>query len=186
MSSRTQVFLDAGIDPGVELGTVELTTPPGEDDNDAALQAFLNEYGAAHQFEAPPAFSGWPAAVPVRPGNWDVDFEPAKYKIALGDTLAGLAATYLGSPQRWKEIWDIQPDVFRWNNSPDKIYPGQWFNMPDEARDNMLNWIKQGKPAHTKPGELPPETIGQKAKRLGPAIAAVGAAGVLGYFILRG
>ena len=98
--------------------------------------------------------SGWPAAVTVRPDNWNMKLQPATYRIAVGDTLAGLAATYLGSPARWKEIWDLQPGQFRVSNSPDKIFPGQVFLMPDEARDNLKAWIAAGKPTAKKPGQL--------------------------------
>lgn len=165
-----------GIDPQLgaieETPPVDLTTAPpsGATPLDVLLW-FKSIWGDDATVEAPAAFSGWPAAVTVRPGNWDMTTQPAKYQIAGGDTLAGLAATYLGDPARWKEIWDLQPQDFRWSHDPDKIYPGQWFLMPDEARDNLLNWIKQGKPTNTKPGELPPETLAQKGRRLALPIA---------------
>ena len=98
--------------------------------------------------------SGWPAAVTVRPDNWNMSLQPATYRIAAGDTLSGLAATYLGSPMRWKEIWSLMPAQFRFANSPDKIMPGDVFLMPDEARDNLKAWIAAGKPTAKKPGQL--------------------------------
>jgi cytochrome P450 len=108
-----------------------------------------------------------------------------RYELAFGDTLSGLAGTYLGGAHRWKEIWDVQPDQFRWTRDPDKLMAGEVLNMPDEAKDNLLNWIKQGKPATIKPGELPPETIAQKGKRYAPYIAGAAAVGVIGYLALR-
>ena len=98
--------------------------------------------------------SGWPAAVTVRPDNWDLSLPPATYMIAAGDTLSGLAATYLGAPNRVMEIWSMQPADFRLNNSMDKINPGQIFNMPDEARDNLKAWLALGQPSNKKPGAL--------------------------------
>jgi len=79
------------------------------------------------------AASGWPPPAAYRPGNWD--FDASTYVLAFGDTLSGLAITYLGSPQRWKEIWDAQPQDFRFSHSPDKLMAGQKINMPLEARD---------------------------------------------------
>jgi hypothetical protein len=79
--------------------------------------------------------SGWPAAVAVRPGNWNV--QARDYKLAWGDTLSGLAATYLGTPQRWSEIWAEQSDQFRLNNNPDKLHAGTWLRMPVGAVDTL-------------------------------------------------
>jgi hypothetical protein len=165
-----------------------LTTPPGEDDHTTAkedLIAMIDYYGEEHTFNAPEAFSGWPAAVSVRPANWNLDPQPAQYTIAAGDTLAGLAATYLGDPARVMEIWMLQDQQYRWSHSADTIFPGEVFAMPDEARDNFINWIKQGKPTTTLPGKLPPETLAQKGKRLWPvAVVGVGAVG-LAYYLIK-
>lgn len=79
--------------------------------------------------------SGWPAAVAVRPGNWNV--QARDYKLSWGDTLSGLAATYLGAPQRWSEIWAEQSDQFRLNNNPDKLHAGTWLRMPIAAVDTL-------------------------------------------------
>jgi hypothetical protein len=98
--------------------------------------------------------SGWPAAVTVRPDNWNMDLQPATYTIAAGDTLSGLAATYLGSPARVMEIWNLQPQQFRFTHSMDEIFPGDVFLMPDEARDNLKAWLALGQPTDKKPGAL--------------------------------
>jgi hypothetical protein len=99
---------------------------------------------------------GWPAAVPVEASRWNTDAQPAEYRVASGDTLSGLAATYLGSPARWKEIWDMQPGARRQGPgaSPDKIFTDEILLMPDEARDNLIAFIAAGKPTGKKPGEL--------------------------------
>lgn len=104
--------------------------------------------------------SGWPAAVPVRPGNWDVG--TSSYKLAWGDTLAGLAATYLGSPQRWKEIWNEQSDTFRTSNNPDELTAGTWIRMPLDALATLCaatgacDSPPGGKPATPPPGGWKP------------------------------
>lgn len=82
----------------------------------------------------PPGF-GWPAAVAIRPGRWDL--ESSSYKVAVGDTIAGLAATYLGSPQRLMEIWMIQTPERRARSSADVIYPEEWLYMPPDAEATL-------------------------------------------------
>jgi nucleoid-associated protein YgaU len=66
-----------------------------------------------------PAPVGNPGPSDFRPGNWN--FETCTYTIASGDTLTGLARTYLGAPERWREIWDMQPQEWRFSHSPDGI-----------------------------------------------------------------
>lgn len=99
--------------------------------------------------------SGWPPAASYRPGNWD--FDNSKYALAGGDTLSGLAVTYLGSPQRWKEIWDANPQEWRFSHNPDKLMAGTWIQMPFEARDMAKKML--AKP----PPDTAPSTVGKKA-----------------------
>ena len=75
-----------------------------------------------------------PGAVPVRPENWKLD--TSTYVLSWGDTLTGLAVTYLGNGGRWREIWDAQPGSFRESNKPDKLGVGQALLMPAEAVAN--------------------------------------------------
>ncbi len=79
-----------------------------------------------------------PAPVPMRPDNWDLDSKPARYKLAWGDTLVGLAGTYLHDGSRWREIWDMQPASYHQTRTPDKIFVGDWLNMPAEAVKTLL------------------------------------------------
>ncbi len=193
---RLAAFLDAGIDPGVmelgdlgELDPALIITPPETvittDVPAVVFQQIKDQWGEMPEtLEVPPAISGWPAAVAVRPGNWDMTTEPALYKIAYGDTLSGLSTTYLGDPARFKEIWDMQPDSYRYSHTMDDIFPGEWLRMPDEARNNLLNWLKQGKPTNIKPGDLPPETLKQKGKRYAPYLLAGSAAVGVGALYL--
>ena len=101
--------------------------------------------------EGGPTPSGWPAAVAVVPTAWNTTATPALYTLQPGDSLSGLASTYLGAAARWREIWDMQPQQYRWTHSPDVVYAGEVFRMPDEARDNFLSWKRRG----AEPGELP-------------------------------
>jgi hypothetical protein len=84
--------------------------------------------------QLPPGF-GWPAAVAIRPGRWDL--ETSSYRVAIGDTLAGLAATYLGSPGRLMEIWMIQSAERRARSSADVLYPDEWLRMPPDAEATL-------------------------------------------------
>jgi nucleoid-associated protein YgaU len=127
-----------------------------------------------------------PGPVPVRPANWDLSTEPyATYTVASGDTFTGLAATYLLDGARWTEIWNVQPQAFRWGRSPDVLWPGDVLNMPAEAKQNFLK-LKKGQLPH--PGGdvpvLPGDEKGSKSRM--PWIAA-GVAALAGgaYYLTR-
>jgi nucleoid-associated protein YgaU len=104
--------------------------------------------------EPEPEPDGWvaPAPVPIRPNRWDLSTKPARYQVVWGDTLAGLAATYLHDGGRWREIWNLQPGEYTTTRTPDAIFVNDWLNMPQEAVDTLK--------AHTKKtGEkIPGET----------------------------
>lgn len=99
--------------------------------------------------------NGWPPPAAYRPGNWD--FEQSMYSLAFGDTLSGLSITYLGTPQRWKEIWNANDQNWRWTHNPDKLMAGEKIRMPLEARD-MAKAMLADKSANPMPS-----TIGKKA-----------------------
>lgn len=50
-----------------------------------------------------------------------------QYTAKSGDTLGTIAAKYLGSSSRWKEIWDANPQI----TNPDLIYVGQSITIPE-------------------------------------------------------
>lgn len=108
---------------------------------------------------APQMADGWPAAVPFRAGNWNYD--KCEYTLAQGDTLSGVARRYLGRPDRWLEIWQLQP--FRWTYKPDPssknpgrpIKEGDVFIMPKEACENAKLMVKQGAPSAPATGGAP-------------------------------
>jgi hypothetical protein len=135
--------------------------------------------------------SGWPAAVAIRPGNWAV--ENRDYKLAWGDTLSGLAATYLGSPQRWKDIWNEQSDPFRLNNNPDALHAGTWIRMPVDAVTTLYCAYGRTPPGGAACPVAPPG--GYKMTGGSPSLPSSGgnammyagaaAALIAGYFIFK-
>ncbi len=56
------------------------------------------------------------------------------YILQPGNTLSGLAATYLSAAARWPEIWNVQTDSYRAAHTPDKIIAGEVIAMPAEAQ----------------------------------------------------
>jgi nucleoid-associated protein YgaU len=48
------------------------------------------------------------------------------YVVRRGDTLAGISARVLGSPKRWREILQANPQV----TNPNRIYPGDSLTVP--------------------------------------------------------
>lgn len=118
-----------------------------------------------------------PGAVPFRPDNWNFNLDPAEYVIAGGDTLTGLAITYLGEGARWKELWNMQPQSYRFTHSPDDLNVGQMWPMPQEASDK----------AKLLSQEIPPGGVtdkpGQAKQAGGGIVAAAVAAGVLFYLL---
>lgn len=173
---------------GIDLGQVEedppvplLTGDPGAVAAAQAIAAAAAGHvvgqaiaGAAAVAAGEQTGLGWPAAVPVRPSHWDLTVDPATYMVATGDTIAGLAATYLGSPTRWIEIWQMQPQEERANRSADNISPGERLLMPEEAKINFLK-LKKGQPI---PGDQPPPLVlpGKEKKSKLPWLLAGGAA----------
>jgi len=56
------------------------------------------------------------------------------YILQNGDTLSGLAATYLRAKARWPEIWNAQASSYKSSHTPDKIFAGEVLAMPSEAQ----------------------------------------------------
>lgn len=49
------------------------------------------------------------------------------HTVKAGETLGTIAAKYLGSSSRWKEIWNANPSI----TNPDLIYVGQVLTIPE-------------------------------------------------------
>jgi LysM repeat protein len=59
---------------------------------------------------------------------------PDRHIVVPGDTLWGIASTFLKDPYRWQEIWRLNPDQVK---NPHLIYPGQVVIL-DKSGDRPL------------------------------------------------
>lgn len=50
-----------------------------------------------------------------------------QHTVARGDTLGSIAARYLGSPLRWREVWELNKSKVR---DPDRVEPGLVLTVP--------------------------------------------------------
>jgi len=136
-------------------------------------------------------FTGWPGAVPFRPDAWD--FGAGWYILQADDTFSGLAATYLGSPARWHEIWALQS--YRYTEAPDpsSVKPGrplvrigERVVMPPEATARAKELYSTGAPrapaiggtGGTPKGKGHPLSTGAK---VAIGVAVLGVVGVGAY-----
>lgn len=102
----------------------------------------------------PPGPAGPPAVLPppVSPGSAAPPKPSPQHRIHVvqhGDTLWGIASTYLGSGARWPEIWALSH--FRSGN-PNLIYPGEIAVLPLDATGG--------------PGLGGPKSIGSRSKSM--------------------
>lgn len=74
---------------------------------------------------------GYPAGVTPTKKAWTED---QRYRLQSGDTLSGMARTYLGDPSRWREIWNVQETAIKLGKNPDKLPAGMVLDMPEEAK----------------------------------------------------
>ncbi|HRC27579.1 MAG TPA: hypothetical protein PKX87_09140, partial [Alphaproteobacteria bacterium] len=133
-------------------------------------------------------FQGTPGAVPVRADNWD--FPRGEYVLEWGDTLSGLAATYLGGAGRWNEIWNAQPGTFRAKRNPSKLGAGERIKMPAEAVTNAKTLLGAPPGSQVAPNGQVVDPSGKlissvptwvKVAGLGVGVVALGGAGYAVY-----
>lgn len=127
----------------------------------------------------------WPAARPVFSASWKQQPDGSwKYMLVEGDTLAGLATTYLGAPQRWKEIWNVNTALIAAGRKPDGLYAGELIRMPDEAIDaaGLAGAID---PKLTPKGKREATESRTKWAWIVGSVVGVGALGAGGYLLLR-
>jgi hypothetical protein len=199
-ASREARALMLGLAPdyrAIQLGqiqNVDLDLPPGEGEVVTGGQGAGGGAAAAIGGVPGGAPAGTPGAVPVRELNWDLEAQPlALYRLAFGDTLAGLAITYLGNGTRLMEIWNAQTPEYKSKRSPDKIFVDDVIRMPNEARNNMIAFLKLGGGQGDLPGQNPGDLTGDQkkaAKRAGALPWVIGGAAGVGaltliYYALR-
>lgn len=86
---------------------------------------------------APPAIPGWPPPAAPVARAWIVRSDGSiRYMLQNGDTLSGLAQTYLGAYTRWKEIWAENPELSAQGRSADQLFVGETLKMPPDAIAN--------------------------------------------------
>jgi len=133
-SRRRGKYFDDGID-GL-MGIADLGSDEPIPDGGIIVPILQPPIGPALAIpepEAPaPAPAGSPA--PARPSQAAWARGDGSYILQNGDTLWGLATTYLLSGPRWREIWNTQSDVYRSKHTPDKIFAGEILAMPTEAQ----------------------------------------------------
>ena len=172
---------------------------PGDEQNQESSQArqtgALDE-GSSSVAAPSGAGAGWPASEDPEQQYWIKVGDTWRYMVHPGLTISGLAATYLLSPARWRDIWRVQRAEVRAVASPDSVPLGVLLDMPDEAvqRAQVMGVLpSQGvaapgapaKPADPAPADLPPPPATAKKKSNKVWIAAVGAA-VVGLLMAAG
>ncbi|MFH0179792.1 MBL fold metallo-hydrolase [Streptomyces cacaoi] len=102
----------------------------------------------------------------------------AYYKAGRGDTLRGIAGRFLGSEQRWTELYRLNRQVLDKSGEP---RPGQRLELP-ESPDGATTRNFAPLPATAKPLSVPPE--GYRLDRIGDAFYAVTAGGTQAAFLV--
>jgi LysM repeat protein len=54
-----------------------------------------------------------------------------KYTVGKNDTLQKISKKFYGTSKKWMKIYKVNTGVLK---GPDKVYPGQVLNIPDEGR----------------------------------------------------
>ena len=95
---------------------------------------------------------------------------PARHVVVTGDTLWGIASTFLKDPYRWNEIWHMNDTEIR---NPDLIYPGQVIVLDRSGASPVLR-LANGNDA-AAPGGVPtvkvePQIRIEEAQKAIPAI----------------
>ncbi|PIQ88790.1 MAG: hypothetical protein COV72_06520 [Candidatus Omnitrophica bacterium CG11_big_fil_rev_8_21_14_0_20_42_13] len=52
-----------------------------------------------------------------------------EYTVEKNDTLQKISQKFYGTTKKWKKIYDANTDTLK---SPDKVYPGQKLNIPQD------------------------------------------------------
>jgi hypothetical protein len=107
-------------------------------DEMTATEAAVSGAGAAASAESAPA----PADTSILNPN-----APKSYTVKRGDTLWGIASTFLKDPWLWPEVWYINPQVA----NPHLIYPGDTLALAYGKDGRPMIRLEQGGPARLDP-----------------------------------
>ncbi|MFE5812965.1 MBL fold metallo-hydrolase [Streptomyces sp. NPDC056479] len=102
----------------------------------------------------------------------------ASYQAARGDTLRSIAGRFLGSEQRWTELYRLNRKILDRSGEP---RPGQRLELP-ESPDGATTRNFAPLPATAKPLPVPPEVY--RLDRIGDAFYAVTAGGTQAAFLV--
>jgi nucleoid-associated protein YgaU len=137
MSGREVMVLgDLGELAAMFTSPSETAPPDGEVPPDARfITPVIGPALAVREPERPSSGSGWPPPAKPSAAAWARD--DGSYVVQRGDSVSGIAQTYLGAFARWREIWRIQSREFLGRHpTPDRIQVGDVMLMPKEAQDN--------------------------------------------------
>lgn len=157
-----------------------LVLPPGEgEDEDDPFPTGGTGERVPEDDELPPDFIAPGAVLPVADA-WDL--ENCTYTIQPGDTFVGLAKTYLGNGERWRELWNPNKGIIP---NPDSITTAGPIVMTEEACNNMRAYVKKGRPPGVLPGKIPPGEVAKltESKTKYYVAGAVGVAALVGLYI---
>ncbi|MDD2680209.1 MAG: LysM peptidoglycan-binding domain-containing protein, partial [Candidatus Omnitrophica bacterium] len=59
-----------------------------------------------------------------------------KYTVGKNDTLQKISKKFYGTTKKWTKIYEANKDVL---SGPDKVYPGQELNIPQELAEPKEN-----------------------------------------------
>lgn len=96
------------------------------------------------------------------------------YVVKAGDSLSAIAARLLGDPMRWKEIFNINPDI----TDPNVIRIGQSIKIPAGAVASSTDPLKTNLPAPRVTAVTTADTPAVEGSFLNSPMFLVGAAGV--------
>lgn len=71
-------------------------------------------------------------------GATDVKYQ--KYTVGKNDTLQKISQKFYGTTRKWVKIYDANKDTLK---TPDRVYPGQVLNIPEEGVKPAVEPVKE-------------------------------------------